>query len=43
MGLIADLLKDSPLKAEQLENITLIEKRLQDGGYQGDRASQDGA
>ena len=30
MGLITDLLKDSPLKAEQLENIALIEKRMQD-------------
>jgi hypothetical protein len=30
MGLIADLLRDSPLKPEQLENIAQIEKRLQD-------------
>ena len=30
MGLIADLLKDSPLKAEQLETIAIIEKRMQD-------------
>jgi hypothetical protein len=30
MGLITDLLKNSPLKAEQLENIALIEKRMQD-------------
>jgi predicted nucleic acid-binding Zn-ribbon protein len=29
MGLIADLLRDS-LKPEQLENIALVEKRLQD-------------
>lgn len=30
MGLITDLLKESPLKAPQLENIALIEKRMQD-------------
>ena len=30
MGLIADLLRDSPLKPEQLENIALVEKRMQD-------------
>jgi hypothetical protein len=30
MGLIADLLKDSPLKPEQLENIAQVEKRVQD-------------
>jgi predicted nucleic acid-binding Zn-ribbon protein len=30
MGLIADLLKDSPLKPEQLENIAQVEKRIQD-------------
>jgi hypothetical protein len=30
MGLITDLLKDSQLKTEQLENIELIEKRMQD-------------
>jgi hypothetical protein len=30
MGLISDLLRDSPLKPEQLENIAVIEKRLQD-------------
>ena len=29
MGLIADLLRDS-LKPEQLENVALVEKRLQD-------------
>jgi hypothetical protein len=30
MGLISDLLRDSPLKPEQLENIAVIEKRMQD-------------
>jgi hypothetical protein len=30
MGLISDLLRDSQLKPEQLENIALIEKRMQD-------------
>jgi predicted nucleic acid-binding Zn-ribbon protein len=30
MGLIADLLRDSPLKPEQLENIAVVEKRMQD-------------
>ena len=30
MGLIIDLLKDSPLKAQQLESIALIEKRMQE-------------
>jgi predicted RNase H-like nuclease (RuvC/YqgF family) len=30
MGLITDLLKESPLKAPQIESIALIEKRMQD-------------
>jgi hypothetical protein len=30
MGLITDLLKESPLKAEQLENISLVEQRMQE-------------
>ena len=30
MGLITDLLKESPLKAPQLESIALIEKRMQE-------------
>ena len=30
MGLISDLLRDAPLKPEQLENIALVEKRMQD-------------
>ena len=30
MGLISDLLRDSALKPEQLENLALIEKRMQD-------------
>lgn len=30
MGLITDLLKESPLKAEQLENIALVEQRMQE-------------
>ncbi len=30
MGLIIDLLRDSQLKAQQLENIALIEKRMND-------------
>ena len=30
MGLITDLLKESPLKAPQLESIALIEKRMEE-------------
>jgi predicted nucleic acid-binding Zn-ribbon protein len=30
MGLITDLLRDSPLKQAQLENIALVEKRMQE-------------
>jgi hypothetical protein len=30
MGLITDLLKESPLEAAQLENIALVEKRMQE-------------
>jgi hypothetical protein len=29
MGLITDLLKESPLEAAQLENIALVEQRMQ--------------
>ena len=37
MGLISDLLRDSPLKPEQLENIAVIEKRMQDEKHTANR------
>lgn len=37
MGLISDLLRDSPLKPEQLENIAVIEKRMQDEKHSANR------